>query len=643
MAEPEGEDWDYAQFRQNGHWQRLWTYGASAGRAQCWTSGFSAGPGRGSSSADERYRETWTASAWRHHPSPPWWSTSKDDYYASHHILKSNTTDLQTPTEFDSEMGSSSRQSETRKVAQDVADLGMLSSSDDELEIISPEDHTSAIMENAQSAINCHLWPGCCNPPGAPLRDSWVPPQIQLCSRCERPSHPRCAGEDGTKVVNLKSFVCPFCRLRHMDPFAPVQAPSPNTSHGLLAFASVAIGQKRAVLKFQGPTSVGTHEGMAVQVRAIAIEPSPTHEGWLLWGPRWPHSVVGFVNGAQTFAVKQGTRRLEEVYTITSHTKAGENTIELQVGWSPKKKLQCGKPGFLVGVLLVRHLKEDASFLSEYRLDTQVSESAERKEHEWTLGDEVRSVSAGWARVMALFQEQVETHDDVQILNCESICAQRRVKLMCPLSGSRIEKAAVGKWCRHLQCFDLHSYIRITRKQRSLRNRWQCPVCALPTRPEALTLDLYTQNILNQTVWQENRPVSDEDEVIFDVSGNWTPVFHEPDCHTDLGDTEVPVVKEHVDGELRMHEGAREKGEESRFQVCGGRRRLKGKRELTKRRSHNQANIGYSSRVSPKSRLGKWAKLAQNILVARGGRNQKGYRIADTGASCLGLSHVMCF
>ena len=48
-----------------------------------------------------------------------------------------------------------------------------------------------------------------------------------------------------------------------------------------------------------------------------------------------------------------------------------------------------------------------------------------------------------------------------------------KVSLKCPITFKRIILPARGQDCKHIQCFDLESYLQMN----SERGSWRCPVC----------------------------------------------------------------------------------------------------------------------------------------------------------------------
>ncbi|XP_061527244.1 zinc finger MIZ domain-containing protein 2-like isoform X4 [Phycodurus eques] len=104
-----------------------------------------------------------------------------------------------------------------------------------------------------------------------------------------------------------------------------------------------------------------------------------------------------------------------------------------------------------------------------------------------------------------------------------------RVSLKCPITFRRIQLPARGHDCRHIQCFDLESYLQLNCE----RGTWRCPVCNSKTALlEGLEVDQYMLGIL---IYVQN---SEYEEITIDPACRWKPVPVKPDVH----------VKEESDG-----------------------------------------------------------------------------------------------
>ncbi|KFO75018.1 Zinc finger MIZ domain-containing protein 2, partial [Cuculus canorus] len=107
-----------------------------------------------------------------------------------------------------------------------------------------------------------------------------------------------------------------------------------------------------------------------------------------------------------------------------------------------------------------------------------------------------------------------------------------KVSLKCPITFRRIQLPARGHDCRHIQCFDLESYLQLNCE----RGTWRCPVCNKTALLEGLEVDQYMLGIL---IYIQN---SEHEEITIDPSCSWKPVPVKPDIHV-KEEPEGPVLK----------------------------------------------------------------------------------------------------
>ncbi|XP_053721586.1 zinc finger MIZ domain-containing protein 1-like isoform X2 [Synchiropus splendidus] len=105
-----------------------------------------------------------------------------------------------------------------------------------------------------------------------------------------------------------------------------------------------------------------------------------------------------------------------------------------------------------------------------------------------------------------------------------------KVSLKCPITFRRIQLPARGHDCKHVQCFDLESYLQLNCE----RGTWRCPVCNKTALLEGLEVDQYMWGILNAI---QN---SEFEEVNIDPTCSWRPVAIKSEVH----------IKEDPDGPL---------------------------------------------------------------------------------------------
>ncbi|XP_007524456.1 zinc finger MIZ domain-containing protein 2 isoform X2 [Erinaceus europaeus] len=107
-----------------------------------------------------------------------------------------------------------------------------------------------------------------------------------------------------------------------------------------------------------------------------------------------------------------------------------------------------------------------------------------------------------------------------------------KVSLKCPITFRRIQLPARGHDCRHIQCFDLESYLQLNCE----RGTWRCPVCNKTALLEGLEVDQYMLGIL---IYIQN---SDYEEITIDPTCSWRPVPIKPDLHI-KEEPDGPVLK----------------------------------------------------------------------------------------------------
>ncbi|XP_069773765.1 zinc finger MIZ domain-containing protein 1-like isoform X3 [Narcine bancroftii] len=107
-----------------------------------------------------------------------------------------------------------------------------------------------------------------------------------------------------------------------------------------------------------------------------------------------------------------------------------------------------------------------------------------------------------------------------------------KVSLKCPITFRRIQLPARGHDCKHIQCFDLESYLQLNCE----RGTWRCPVCNKTALLEGLEVDQYMWGILAAI---QN---TEFEEVTIDPTCSWRPVPVKSDIHI-KDDPDGPIAK----------------------------------------------------------------------------------------------------
>ncbi|XP_077999794.1 zinc finger MIZ domain-containing protein 1-like isoform X2 [Glandiceps talaboti] len=101
-----------------------------------------------------------------------------------------------------------------------------------------------------------------------------------------------------------------------------------------------------------------------------------------------------------------------------------------------------------------------------------------------------------------------------------------KVSLKDPITFRRITLPARGHDCKHIQCFDLESYLQLNCE----RGSWRCPVCNKTALLEGLEVDQFMWGILTAV------SSADFEEVTIDASAAWKPVPLKPDIKEEEAD-----------------------------------------------------------------------------------------------------------
>jgi len=306
-----------------------------------------------------------------------------------------------------------------------------------------------------------------------------------ICRMCHSALHASCVQKALGKPIPAQ-YTCPLCRLEHVDDFYPLIGP------GLLRH-SYASSSSTVSLSFVAQASQWKLQQWAVHLRSVAVNSAT------LGGPTWPYRVQGKLNGRPCVAIDPPRHlhiRREQCYNLTSLLRQGVNSLELRFTSASDAKED--QVDLCVGVVLTRP-RSVSSIIS--RVQTRSASSLEsgrqRVEHLIT-------------QVAALENEEGECKVTGNF--------GRKLRPLCPVSHCPIQLAAIGRSCNHVQVFDLHAYIAVNQRMRSLDKRWQCPVCSLPLRPDDIMLEPFAQSILDSI----SNEIDTIEAVVFKEDCSWS-------------------------------------------------------------------------------------------------------------------------
>jgi len=137
----------------------------------------------------------------------------------------------------------------------------------------------------------------------------------------------------------------------------------------------------------------------------------------------------------------------------------------------------------------------------------------------------------GYDEAVTLVRSSFNISNDIQELFF-------KISLNCPLSYSRINIPAKGKACKHIQCFDLYSYLDMNQRN----PKWKCPVCAKIILNDDLLVDGYMEKILMEAQRAETI------KIVPDASWEVLEEIADDDEDEDDGEDEPQIKKQKIEG-----------------------------------------------------------------------------------------------
>ena len=291
------------------------------------------------------------------------------------------------------------------------------------------------------------------------------------CTKCGLLQHKLCV----KGCIGLDPYECPQCQIEQMDPSfplyeflsKPLKVPLTDTSAVNITLGAAALGYLRA------------EEGNCIiQLRSLKLDSKG-------YSHAWPSEAVATLNE---------TRILDLQYSSThSFRKRKDEFLELPLDLTRENhRISLWKRrddnDYVYTVVLTRKRDINALLLECEKASSLCSKACK-------------------AYIASLFRSIPDLH-------------LQRLSLRCPLTHLLIDIPVRGWRCKHIQCFDLRTYLLIMGETKV--RRWQCPICR-----EAccvLTVDRYMQRILAQA-----RRNEECDMVEFRETGEYQLIENIPD------------------------------------------------------------------------------------------------------------------
>ncbi|SCO93003.1 E3 SUMO-protein ligase PIAS, putative [Plasmodium malariae] len=285
---------------------------------------------------------------------------------------------------------------------------------------------------------------------------------IVKCIECNKLQHVSCYTQNAcvNKDLNNYKILCVVCRLRDIDPFYPLKK--------VLWMKNLNVNSEKLVINACDIKS-WRNENKEVIIFCMHIDKKNLSTNVNL-KQEWPRTFILKVNGnviEKIFEPSWEHKRRDSPLKITHTLKAGNNNIDINITNYEIPKL------YVVAFLLC-NIETEQSIIENVIVNSSLNFKDSKQ------------------RIINIL---LTKHDDDEVM-CMEI--NRKISLHCPFSLDRILIPCRGVKCCHIQCFDLKSFIDVTKKTKAFNNRWKCPVCSLFLRPKDLVIDTFITYILSQ-------------------------------------------------------------------------------------------------------------------------------------------------
>ncbi|CAH0489496.1 unnamed protein product [Peronospora farinosa] len=310
--------------------------------------------------------------------------------------------------------------------------------------------------------------------------------KVIKCVDCGLAVHAKCH-----QLVTLSGeWYCEMCRSKTYDPFYKVQKTvvDPNFVRFAKSASSFRLEyyitdndlNNMYVKRDPQPGSM-TPGSLELQLRCFAVKED------LGAGHCWPASTQLSVNGFGVPITQRAppghanpSKVLRELpANIFQYSRAGRNVVDIRSVENPSVF------GFMVQIVEVCNIND---------LVNEVKEASKHLTYDIAKQEVINSFGS-------------EDEDDV-------VATVTMLSVRCPLGLCVINLPARGLHCKHLQCFDLRTFLLFSKKARS--KAWRCTVCHQFIKAADLRIDPYLKKLLTEV---EGEDELEEVEIFPD--GSW--------------------------------------------------------------------------------------------------------------------------
>ncbi|KAI1911338.1 hypothetical protein LOZ61_003860 [Ophidiomyces ophidiicola] len=247
----------------------------------------------------------------------------------------------------------------------------------------------------------------------------------------------------------------------------------------------------------------GTH---TYQLRCVRLD-SPTQQladqEWATADCCWPVAIYIHINDVEHFARRKFHHGKDLPLDITGSLKQGGNKIKITI---LRTEDECNKLFYSIGVEILQSISRGSARNSV----------------------EILSKSASINQIMQRLNAPV-VDDEISIVD-DYIA----INLIDPFTARIFETPVRGRFCSHLECFDLDTFLNTrmmkVSKGQNMAGHWKCPICSRDARPKSLLIDEFLLDVRSQLAL--NNRLDDAKAITVRKDGLWTPKYEQINATT---------------------------------------------------------------------------------------------------------------
>uniref|UniRef100_A0A3B0MW65 MIZ/SP-RING zinc finger containing protein, putative n=1 Tax=Theileria annulata TaxID=5874 RepID=A0A3B0MW65_THEAN len=270
-----------------------------------------------------------------------------------------------------------------------------------------------------------------------------------VCKLCSKYSHRECTNYSGKQ----EEFECLLCKIHLLDPF--------NTVDNYLWYECIGNTTSYFVVD---ATNLRKWRSNNKDIYMACI---PLNKEVLQH--EWPKTFQLKINNDMVHVVKEPSwehKRRDNPIKVTYAMRTGENLINITSTTYTENE-----PLFLL-VMFVCNQVTVHNIIDTLKMNHTIPYEEARD------------------RIYSILNTKID--DD------EIVCMENTFKmdLICPVTLDKITIPTRGRFCGHIQCYDLFGYLKVMERTSAFNMRWKCPECHLIVKPYDLVIDTYVEKLI---------------------------------------------------------------------------------------------------------------------------------------------------